>query len=255
MTANIRALITLELKSSLALDPAFSTREQFDLIFADDGLQAWDLVRQQTPDLVFMDLHTAGLAGDECCLRIRQDPRLQNVPVVLVINGQHKEDLARCLKVKCTDIIFKPLSNHLLLATARRILGLAYRSFPRIATRLIVRFGRDSEHMHHGFSFNLSSGGMFLETEDPWPPDQELLLEFSLPNTDHPILCEAIVSWNNSTDQPVNASMPPGMGLQFLSLSLPDLLSIWEHISHLADSPAGPLLSASAPPSPSEPAE
>lgn len=250
MAANIKVLITSELESGLVLDPTFSAREHFDLVIAGDGLQAWDLVRQQKPDLAFLDLNTSGLPGDEFCRRIRHDSELQDLPVVLVINGQNKEDLARCLKVRCTDIIFKPLTNHLLLATSRRILGLAYRSFPRVASRLIIRFGRDPHHMYHGFSFNLSSGGMFVETEDPYLPDQELFLEFSLPNTDLPIICKAIVTWNNTPDNPINTNMPSGMGLQFLSLSLPDLLSIWEHISHIEDIPASPLFPITGRPSP-----
>jgi uncharacterized protein (TIGR02266 family) len=250
MATNIKVLITSELESGLVLDPTFSARENFDLVIAEGGQQAWDLVRQKKPDLVFLDLNTGGLPGDEFCRRTRNDPEMQDLPVILVINGQNKEDLARCLKVRCTDILFKPLTNHLLLATSRRILGLAYRSFPRVASRLIVRFGRDPNHMYHGFSFNLSSGGMFVETEDPYLTDQELFLEFSLPNTDLPIICKAIVTWINTPEQPVNTNMPPGMGIQFLSLSLPDLLSIWEHISHIEDLPANPLFPISGRPLP-----
>lgn len=227
-----KILISAEITPSLDLDDEFSVREGFEILIARDGHHAWDLIEKERPDLVFLDLYSSALAGDACCQMVRQDLTLQATPVVLVIDGQHKEDLARCLKVKCTDVIFKPLSNHLLLATSRRILGLAYRSFPRVPTRLIVRYGEDSGNLFHAFSVNLSSGGIFIETDDPFPPDQELFLEFSLPNTSQPVLCKAFVAWINSPAQPINPGMPSGMGLQFLSLSLPDLLAVWEHISH-----------------------
>jgi len=148
-----------------------------------------------------------------------------------VIDGQDKDDLARCLQAGCTDIVFKPLTNHLLTATSRRLLGMAYRSFPRVATRLIVRYGCDPGSLRHGFSFNLSSGGMFIETSHPYPVEQELFLEFNLSNAALPITCKAFVAWNNLAHNPININMPAGMGLQFLSLSLPDLLSIWGHIA------------------------
>ncbi|APG28270.1 hypothetical protein A7E78_10685 [Syntrophotalea acetylenivorans] len=235
MAGNPKILISSEIIPSLDLDVDFPMREGFDIFIARDGQHAWDLIEKERPDLVFLDLYCGGLAGDACCEMIRQDLTLQATPVILVIDSQRKEDLARCLKVKCTDVIFKPLSNHLLLATARRILGLAYRSFPRVPTRLIVRYGVDSKNLFHAFSVNLSSGGVFIETDEPYAPDQELFLEFSLPNVSQPIICKAFVAWINTPGQPVNPGMPPGMGLQFLSLSLPDLLAVWEHISHDAD--------------------
>lgn len=235
MAGNLKVLLSAEIIPFLKLDDDFSTREGFDILIARDGRHAWELIEEERPDLVFLDLHCDGLPGDMCCERIRQDLTLQATPVVLVIDSQRKEDLARCLKVKCTDVIFKPLSNHLLLATARRILGLAYRSFPRVPTRLIVRFGLDPKNLFHAFSVNLSSGGIFVETEDPYEPDQELFLELNLPNTSQPIVCKAFVAWINAPQQPVHPGMPAGMGLQFLSLSLPDLLAVWEHISHDED--------------------
>ena len=235
MAGNPKILISSEIIPSLDLDADFPMREGFNILIARDGQHAWDLIEKERPDLVFLDLYSKGLAGDDCCEMIRQDLTLQATPVILVIDSQRKEDLARCLKVKCTDVIFKPLSNHLLLATSRRILGLAYRSFPRVPTRLIVRYGLDSKNLVHAFSVNLSSGGVFIETDEPYPPDQELFLEFSLPNVNQPILCKAFVAWINASAQPVNPGMPSGMGLQFLSLSLPDLLAVWEHISHDRD--------------------
>lgn len=248
MAGNPKILISSEIIPSLDLDVDFSMREGFDILIARDGQHAWDLMEQERPDLVFLDLYASNLAGDACCQMIRDDLTLQATPVILVIDGRRKEDLARCLKVKCTDVIFKPLSNHLLLATARRILGLAYRSFPRVPTRLIVRYGLDSKNLFHAFSVNLSSGGVFIETEEPYDLDQELFLEFSLPNASQPILCKASVAWVNKPLQPVHPGMPAGMGLQFLSLSLPDLLAVWEHISHDNDEkPAIKPVAASGP--------
>ncbi len=234
-----KIVISSEIVPDLELDDDFSVREGFDLLIARDGRHAWELIEEERPDLVFLDLYCSVLAGDTCCQMIRQDLTLQATPVVLVIDSQRKEDLARCLKVKCTDVIFKPLSNHLLLATTRRILGLAYRSFPRVPTRIIVRYGEDPLNLFHAFSVNLSSGGIFIETDDPYPPDRELFLEFSLPNTAQPVVCKAFVAWINTMDGPVHPGMPAGMGLQFLSLSLPDLLAVWDHISHDHDGRPG----------------
>ncbi|MEZ4600922.1 MAG: PilZ domain-containing protein [Syntrophotaleaceae bacterium] len=235
MAPKYNILLSADLEPFLSLDDDFSTRENFRLIVAQDGVQAWQIIQRQKPDLVFLSLHSPLLSGDQCCRKVRQDLLLKELPVVLVIDRQSREDLARCLEADCTDIIFLPFSNHLLLATSRRLLGLAYRSFNRIATRLIVRYGLDQRNMHHGFSCNLSSGGMFIETEHPFDPSQELFLDFSLPNTKQPVVCKAFVAWSNPPAKPVNDNLPPGMGVQFLSLSLPDLLNIWDYFSHIEE--------------------
>jgi uncharacterized protein (TIGR02266 family) len=230
MKSNLRVLISCELEPFFARDEQFRHREGFELLVAKDGKQAWDMFCAQKPNMVILDLNVAGMLGDEFCRRVHQHPQLRHIPVVLTVQAHHQEELARCLKARCADLLFKPLNDHLLLATTRRILGLAYRSFPRVAARLLVRYGRDQETMHKGPIFNLSSGGLFIETRKIFPLEERLFLNFFLPGRSASLSCQASVAWINEPHHPVNPRMPFGMGLQFLSLGLPDLLAICHFI-------------------------
>jgi CheY-like chemotaxis protein len=223
-------MTTRDLLAFFDSDVDFSRQEGFALLVVEDGLEAWRELDQSWPNLVMMDLNAAGMAGDEFSRRINKDAHLRHIPVVLMVASQNSEDLNRCLKARCADILFKPLSKHLLMAAARRILGLPFRSFPRTPMCLEVRYGLNDRDIHTGSCVNLCSGGMFIETRQPLPLEQLLHVDFLLPGTTRVIASPASIAWINTEQDPVNKNLPPGMGLQFLSLNLNDLLAICRYI-------------------------
>ncbi len=230
MAAFPKVLIHRDLVPVLAPDEHFAEKEGFALLVACSGRETWNLIQRQQPNLVFIDLDQEELPGDECCRRVNSDLRLRATPVVLLVPSGNQEALNRCLKARCSDILFKPLTRHLLLANARRILGLSYRSFLRVEVRLMARYGSDPIQLQEGPISNLGPGGMFIHSKSKLAVDQPLFVEFSLPNTADPIRCQACVSWINSVENPVNPCLPTGFGLQFLSLRLPDLMALCNHI-------------------------
>jgi uncharacterized protein (TIGR02266 family) len=92
----------------------------------------------------------------------------------------------------------------------------------RVKARLRVRFGPDSQVLT-GFTINVSQGGLFLESTRLLEVDSPLSLEFALPDSDHVIRCRGRVAWVNHPDDPLKSHFPPGMGIQFLDLTLTDM--------------------------------
>jgi Tfp pilus assembly protein PilZ len=78
---------------------------------------------------------------------------------------------------------------------------------------------------------------MFIETKQPPALEQLLHVEFSLPGTTRSIASQASVAWINTEQAPANRNLPPGVGLQFLSLELNDLLAICRYIRLRSDQP------------------
>ena len=72
----------------------------------------------------------------------------------------------------------------------------------------------------------MSTGGVFIESGMILPEDSDLTVKFKLPNSDNIIVAKAIVAWVNDPSSLKKPSLPPGMGLQFLDLSLEDLHTI-----------------------------
>lgn len=225
-----KILLADDVELFLALEKTLFRREHFDLLTARDGQQAFELIAAERPDLVFMDLYMPGMNGDECCRRVKSDPDLRSTPIVMVTQGGREEDLARCRQAGCDDILLKPINRHLFVDTARRLLAVAAREAQRVTARLEVRYGPDRRQLLCNYSVNISTGGLFLETDDPLPVDTPLDLEFTLPSRQGSIRCAGRVAWVNHPVLLHKPEMATGMGVQFVDLRLDDLHAIRDFI-------------------------
>jgi len=85
---------------------------------------------------------------------------------------------------------------------------------PRIATNIRIAF-QDSGAPVSSYILNLSSGGIFIKTDDPPPVDSTVSLRFHLPGDLEPINIEGRVVWIKQTGN----SFPSGMGIEFTEIS------------------------------------
>jgi uncharacterized protein (TIGR02266 family) len=97
---------------------------------------------------------------------------------------------------------------------------------PRQNIRLAIFIGPDHQKLMTNYSVNMSTGGVFIESGMIHPIDTTLVLKFKLSDNDKVISCKARVAWTNEPGQLKNSSLPPGMGIQFLDLSLENLQAI-----------------------------
>jgi uncharacterized protein (TIGR02266 family) len=225
-----KILLADDVELFLELEKTLFRRENFVLLVARNGQQAFELIAAARPDLVFMDLYMPEMNGDECCRRVKSDPGLRSTPIVMVTQAGREEDLARCRQAGCDEILLKPINRHLFVETARRLLAVVVREAQRIRARLEVRYGSDRRQLLSDYSVNISTGGLFLETDDPLPVDTPLALEFTLPSRQVPICCSGRVAWVNHPVLLHKPDMASGMGVQFIDLRLDDLHAIREFI-------------------------
>jgi two-component system cell cycle response regulator len=97
--------------------------DEFDVITADDGIDAWALLEQDASiRVVFTDLNMPRLDGYELLKRVRgaEDPGVQGLPVI-VVTGAENDEAARmqALDTGATDFITKPFTTSDLVARAR----------------------------------------------------------------------------------------------------------------------------------------
>jgi uncharacterized protein (TIGR02266 family) len=214
----------------LALEKSFFRRDKFELLVARTGEEALEMAEIHFPDLVLLDLSMPGMAGDECCRRIKENPRLRSMPVILVAPGGGQEELERCRAAGCDDALLNPIDRQYLLSVAQKFFSVSERAAPRIVARLRISYGTGTQHLLSNYSVNLSTGGVFLECDQPLPEDTPLTLEILLPARDTRIRCRGRVAWVNDPEKRKKDTLPPGMGLQFLDLSLDDMHAIREFI-------------------------
>jgi uncharacterized protein (TIGR02266 family) len=225
-----KILLVDDVQSFLDRERSFFNRDQFSLLLANNGLEAIGIVREERPDLVFMDLHMQDMDGDKCCHIIKSDSELSRIPIIMVTDGADEEEFERSWSSGCDDIIIKPINRLYFQAITKKYLHIQFRKTPRHIARLRVHFGTNQENLLMDYAINVSTGGVFIETDTVLPVDTILAVEFILPLNVETIRCEARVAWLNRPEQMMNPSLPIGMGLQFLNLSPNHMKAIREYI-------------------------
>jgi DNA-binding response OmpR family regulator len=80
------------------------------VVRAIDGEQAMVFAAREQPDLILLDAMMPGLNGFEVLRRLKNDPALRSVPVIMVTAKGHERDVLSGLQGGATDYIVKPFS-------------------------------------------------------------------------------------------------------------------------------------------------
>jgi DNA-binding response OmpR family regulator len=86
------------------------------------GAEALEMLRAQAYDVVLLDLEMPGLDGFETLTRIRADPVLAHVPVIVQTGREDVEAIDRCFRLGATSFVMKPLNWRLLSYQVRYVL-------------------------------------------------------------------------------------------------------------------------------------
>ncbi len=93
--------------------------EGFEVSTAYDGESALKRVRDDSPDLVVLDMQLPRMGGDEVCRRIRATG---STPVIMLTGRKEEEEKARLLDLGADDYLTKPFGKKELVARVRAVL-------------------------------------------------------------------------------------------------------------------------------------
>jgi DNA-binding response OmpR family regulator len=89
----------------------FSTDPEFELLEAENGQQALDLVNQEHPDYLVLDIMMPGdLNGFQVCEKIKSNPETQDCVVILLSARCQQDDFAEGSRVGADQYVTKPFS-------------------------------------------------------------------------------------------------------------------------------------------------
>ncbi len=89
---------------------------------ANRGEEALDKAHANRPDAIVLDVMMPGLDGYEVCARLRDDPELESVPIVLLTARAQEDDVARGYALGVVEYVTKPFDPEALVASVRRAL-------------------------------------------------------------------------------------------------------------------------------------
>nr|BFD65372.1 hypothetical protein HAGR004_03940 [Bdellovibrio sp. HAGR004] len=119
----IRILIADDTEDNRTLFTHYLKNEPYEIIEAENGLQAIDQVKSGEFDIVFMDVQMPEMDGYAATDRIREWERTEHkspVPIIALTAHALSEDRQKSLKAGCNDHIAKPFKKDTLLGVINK---------------------------------------------------------------------------------------------------------------------------------------
>ena len=117
MLARILVVDDSELNVKLLVE--WLEQESYVVSTAADGFEALAKIEAERPDIVLLDVMMPGLDGFETCRRIKADPAIAHIPVVIVTALDDVDDLVKGFEAGADDYLTKPFNGLELLARVR----------------------------------------------------------------------------------------------------------------------------------------
>jgi len=87
-----------------------------DVVTANDGRQALELLRARPFDLVLLDIMMPELNGYQVLEQLKADDRLRHIPVIMISAVDELDSVVRCIELGAEDYLQKPFNPTLLRA-------------------------------------------------------------------------------------------------------------------------------------------
>jgi len=83
---------------------------------ATSAQEAFEMLKNDSPNLIVMDIQLPGMDGLEITKTLKQDPATANIPVIAVTSYAMKGDREKALAAGCSGYVTKPIDKTIFLA-------------------------------------------------------------------------------------------------------------------------------------------
>lgn len=97
------------------------SREGYRVTGASTGEEGLDILKNETFDLVLLDLMLPGVSGLEICRILRQNEETRDLPIMMVTAKGEEADVVTGLELGADDYVPKPFSPRVLIARVRAL--------------------------------------------------------------------------------------------------------------------------------------
>jgi two-component system sensor histidine kinase/response regulator len=107
------------------LQVAMSILKDYNVIYAQSGEKALDLLSKNKFDLILLDVVMPIMDGYSVCLKIKEDKKTKNIPIIFLTVKDDEKDIVKGFDLGAVDYIIKPFHSHVLLKRVELHLKLA----------------------------------------------------------------------------------------------------------------------------------
>lgn len=115
-------LIVDDNPQNIELLQAFLEALPVKVITAQDGVEALDMVSQNRPDLILLDIMMPRMSGYQVCRKLKSDPATRDIQVLMVTALNELGDVEQAAESGTDDFISKPVNKVELLTRVRSLL-------------------------------------------------------------------------------------------------------------------------------------
>lgn len=108
--------------NDLAVTRRFLERRGYDVVAAQSGEEGLRLAAQNLPDAIVVDYRMPGMDGYEVARRIKADPQLQTIPVLMLTGADSAQAIVDGLSAGADDYVTKGSDTEVLFARLRALL-------------------------------------------------------------------------------------------------------------------------------------
>ncbi len=95
----------------------------YDVVCTSDGLQAWEVIQAERPELALIGLNLSGVPGLELCKQMSGDQIARGIPSLLIIGAGDNLSKEELIKSGARGYLKKPFSPKDLLEAVTRLVG------------------------------------------------------------------------------------------------------------------------------------
>ena len=97
-------------------------QEQMKTLLAKDGVEAFEIAKEKSPDLIVLDLMLPRMDGVTVFKELRQDSRTRDIPVIMLTAKAQLDDVITGLEMGADDYLTKPFSPKELVLRIKALL-------------------------------------------------------------------------------------------------------------------------------------
>ena len=162
--------------------------EQYQLLFATNGVKALEAAVKHLPDLILLDIMMPGISGYETCERLKANPLTKDIPVIFVTAMGEIEQEMQGFDVGGVDYIQKPISGPIVLRRVKTHLSLVHvqelEKSQKAAIYMLGEAGHYNDTDTGDHIWRIAAYSRALAEAAGWPEQMLDLLEFAAPMHD-----------------------------------------------------------------------
>jgi CheY-like chemotaxis protein len=173
----------------------------------------------QKPDLVFISDTLKDGTSLSLCRKLKTDRSSSSIPLVMVLHSGKAKEREYFFEAGFNDVLVKPVERNEFFSSLRKFVNLEKRYNPRFRSRLGINCSLQYSISHDCRIYDISVGGLFLESCPPLPINTMVALNFLLPESTIRINCKGRVAWINHPIALSKIDFPFGVGVEFVEMS------------------------------------